>query len=477
MISLKKIPSDESYDIDGSVLRSIIHFQFDAGFYDLNSSCVILPTTITSTETAGADGVHNVSMKYRPQVFIKNDRMSSDRGGILEDNTHNNFRNVNMEKFTRSTAQNESDTYFDGVNYVDEFSNNYSSFRNLLKTGAVASTSNTPELRVPLRELFSIASMPQYPPNMGRTTVRLEFQSGSGMLVENRRYTDHAGSPLSCDNVAATGGAAADVVAVVLAGTFPTDKDLPSWVGQKLNIQFTDGANPAATVDVVITEVARNAASNKATITFTPRIVNTAALVSAITIIEVAAASLAYKIQIPKLLLYQISPSAGQRASAVKKLSNANIPLRQWSLEMDNLTDTTEYNRQFYLEPNCSNAVMFFQPPQVGGNDQMDSVSANLGSYRCSLGQVDLTNTDVIVKTPLEKDRQMWTVLNSGLPLKNLRNPPDSVLNPVPAVPDQQQYSVQLKKSAGGNISACNVHLYKQLNRVLKISKGQVAVN
>ena len=122
---------------------------------------------------------------------MKNDRLSSDRGGILEDNTHNNFRNVNLEKFTRSTAQNQADAVFDGTDYVDEFSNHYSNFRTLYRTGTTTSVANTPELRVPLRELFSIGSMPQYPPNMGRTTVRLEFQSGNGMLVENRRYTDH----------------------------------------------------------------------------------------------------------------------------------------------------------------------------------------------------------------------------------------------------------------------------------------------
>ena len=130
MISLKKIPSLESYDVDGSTLRQIVNFEFDAGFYDLNSSCLILPTTITSVETTPAlKGVHNVSLTHRANVMVKNCRFSTTRAGILEEMTHNNFRNINLEKFTRGTSQNQSQAFFDGANFQDEFSNNYSNFR------------------------------------------------------------------------------------------------------------------------------------------------------------------------------------------------------------------------------------------------------------------------------------------------------------------------------------------------------------
>ena len=477
MLTLKKVSCEESNDFDGSVLRSICHFPIEAdGIYDLNSSCLILPTSINTTETAGAAGVHNSCLRYRAQVLVKNCRFSTTRAGILEEMTNNNFRNVNLEKFTRSTPQNRGEALFDGVSVTDEFSNHYNCFRDLHRIGTTTSVENRAELRIPLRELFGgICSMPQYPSfKLGRATIRVEFQSGVKMLEEKRRYTNHddADESLACDNVPATGGAAADVNTLVLTHLYLSDKEIPLWVGQKLNVDYVIGGATDDT-DVVITGIARNATTNKVTLTVT-LLVNTALEVEDITIIEVSAATQAYKIEQPKLLLYQVKPSPSQMETARKKLSNASIPYRTWSLEQDNLQETAEFNRQYYLEPNCSNAVMFFQP----GVGDMDSESDNLGSFRCALNQIDITNTDIECNpsSPLYLDRALWTITNCGLPMRRLYNPPKCVLNPVPRVEQSQQYSVQLKKSAAGNIADCNIHLFKQLNRVIKISKNQVQV-
>ena len=479
MISLKKIPSLESYDVDGSTLRQVIHFEFDAGFYDLNSSCVELTTSIVPVE-GGADptqvGIHNVALSYPPVVFIKSAQISSDKAGILEDLSNVNFRELNMRKFTRSTAQNESQSYIDGQTQVDEFSNNYSNFRTLYRSGTTKSVVNKPVLRIPLNEICGgIGSMVQYPPNLGKTRLRLEFQSGSMMMNESVKFTDHsdAAERLDCDDIDAA--ASREITSVVLEDTYLSDNSIPIWVGEKLNIQYTHDSATSAE-DVLITGISR--ASGTVTVTFTPELVTTDLALTNISIIEIEVDSLAYKIESPQLLLFQITPSPSQAASAVKKLRNASIPFRTYSLEMDNLTETAEYNRQFYLEPNTNSAMMFFRPPATASGEVMDSSSSKLHSWRTALGQVDLTNTDVVKNSPLAKDRVMWSILNSNLPLRKLTDPPDVVCNPIPAVSDQQQYSVQLKKeSASDDIESCVVHLYKQVNRVLKISQQQVQVN
>ena len=472
MISLKKIPSVESYDVDGSTLRQVIHFEFDAGFYDLYNSCVELTTSIVPIETTPAQiGVHNVSLTYPPIVFVKNAQMSCDKGGILEDVSNVNFREINMRKFTRSTAENESLLYIDGQNQVDEFGNNHSNFRTLYRSGTTNSVVNKPVLRIPLRELFSgIGSMPQYPPNVGKTRLELEFQAGTMMLQEYVKYDAHATNSLACDNIAAV-AAGQDITSVVITPTYDTQNQVPLWVGQKLSIQFTANAIVDAK-DVLITGLSRDDTSGKVTVSFANMLTTVFAL-TLITIIELGAASLAYKIESPQLLLFQIQPSPSQASSAVKKLRNASIPFRTWSLEMDNLTETAEYNRQFYLEPNCNSAMLMFREDA----DKMDSASDELYSSRNQLNQVDLTNTDVVQESPLWKDRIMWSVLNSNLPFKKLTNSPVVVFNPIPAVNQQQQFSVQLKSEAGGaDIDTTVVHLYKQLNKVLKISKGRVMV-
>lgn len=483
MISLKKIPSVESYDVDGSTLRQVIHFEFDAGFYDLNSSCVELTTSIIPVEASPDQvGVHNVSLIYPPIVFIKNAQISCDKGGVLQDLTNVNFREINMRKFTRSTAQNESMLYLDGQNEADEFGNDRSNFRTLYRSGTTSSVVNKPVLRIPLRELFSggIGSMSQYPPNMGKTRLRLEFQSGTMMMEEYIKFDNHdvEADRVDCDGIDAA--PSHDVTSVTVTKLYESDNQVPLWVGQKINIQYTHDGDDGAE-DRLITGITRinPAQPEEITISFA-NILTTALALSDISIISIPASSLTYKIERPQLLLFQITPSPGQAASAVKKLRNASIPFRTWSLEMDNLTETAEYNRQFYLEPNCNSAMMFFQAPADDDGDQMDSTSDNLHSWRTALGQVDLTNTDVVKSSPLAKDREMWSVLNSNLPFRKLTDTPTVVCNPIPPVSEQQQYSVQLKKKTGAaepDIDSCVVHLYKQLNRVLKISQNSVQVN
>lgn len=482
MITLKKYTCREANDFDGTILRSIAHFDIPAdGIYDLSQSCVVLPVTITSVETAGDEGIHNVSLKFRPVCLVKNCQLSSENAGIMEDITHCNFLNRNLNRLRYNTQDNEDNTLFNGVNFVDEFSNNYSAFRDLVRKGTASNADRRPELRVPLSALFpGVGEFTQYPAMMmGRTTVKLEFQSGTNMLQEKRRYDDHTANNIDIDDIA--GGTAKTTI--VSTRTYEDAKEIPFWVGQKINVSRSVDGGGAAVIDTYVTAVAWDPAATathtkKAVLTVAPEVATTAQAITDVTAIQVEAASLSYKIEQPKLLLYQVSPSPSQMSSAVSKLkSGTEMPFRTYTLEQDSVVNATaEYNRNFYLEPNCANAFLFGQLPAGAAGDNMNSTITNLGSFRTSLNQVDLTSQDVTVDSPLYKDRILWTVSNAGLPLRNLRDTPSVVANPIPLQSVQQQYQVQLKKSAVGDIAAFNLHLYKQVQRVLKVSGRSVQV-
>jgi len=482
MITLKKYTCREANDFDGSALRSIVHFDIPGdGIYDLSQSCVVLPVTITSVETAGAEAIHNVSLKFRPVCLVKNCQLSSENAGIMEDLTHVNFLNRNLNRLRYNTQDNEDNALFNGVNYEDEFSNNYSAFRDLVRKGTASNADRRPELRVKLSALFpGVAEFTQYPAMMmGKTTVRLEFQSGTNMLQEKIRYDDHAGNSVGFANIAGGVGK----TTLISTNDYQAAKEIPFWVGQKINVSRSIGGAGATAIDTYITAVAWDPAAaathtNKIVLTVAPEIAADGDAITAVTAIQVAAASLSYKIEQPKLLLYQVSPSPSQMSSAVSKLkSGTEMPFRTYTLEQDSVVNATaEYNRNFYLEPNCANAFLFGQLPAGAAGDNMNSTITNLGSFRTSLNQVDLTSQDVTVDSPLYKDRILWTVSNAGLPLRNLRDTPSVVANPIPLQSVQQQYQVQLKKSAVGDIAAFNLHLYKQVQRVLKVSGRSVQV-
>ena len=564
MITLKKYSSREAGNFDGTALRQICHFDIPAdGIYDLANSALVIPTTIATT---GA-GVSSVSLKNRPVTLIKNCQLSSANAGIMEDVSDVNFLQANLDRFTQNTQDVEDNALFNGINFEDEFSNNYSSFRKLTRNGTTASEERRPELRVPLSQLFSgVGGFPQYPAMMmGRTQVRVEFQGGYNMLKEHRRYSTHA---LACNDVPATGGPAADVtsltltpdfvevwnqdlnvgqsvtVGYTLAGGGPVEtvrdisdisfdtatskatltfssavvntallvnaisvratlacdnvgatadpkttlitagtslrsaKEVPFWVGEKISVQFTIAPAAAATTEVTITGIAYDAATFKATITVTPAWTTSADAITLISIKEVTPTAISYEVQQPQLLLMQVNPTPSQYSSAVSKLkSGAELPYRSWNLEQDSVVNSTvEYNKSFFLEPNCANALLLGQLPAGAAGDNMDSTITNLGSFRCQLNGVDVTSQDVEVNSPLYKDRILWSITNSGLPLRRLRNSPSIVANPIPLKPESQQYQVQLKKNSVGSIEPFNLHLYKQVQRVLKISGKSIQV-
>ena len=201
MLSLRKLPSVEATDFDGTDLKQICHFDIPGdGIYDFSQSCLVFPTKIATSEAADPIGVHNICLRHRPQSLIKNCELSCTRGGVLETRTNNNFLNVNLNRYIYNAQNKSSTAMFDGRSAQDEFGNHYSAFRDLHRDGDVTSVERKPELKVPLSHLFSIGAFPQYPAAaLGTTRIRLEFQSNyyvarQGNLLEEvpLRFDDHS---------------------------------------------------------------------------------------------------------------------------------------------------------------------------------------------------------------------------------------------------------------------------------------------
>ena len=91
---------------------------------------------------------------------------------------------------------------------------------------------------------------------------------------------------------------------------------------------------------------------------------------------------------------------------------------------------------------------------------------------------MDTTNKDVDVKSPLYKDRLMTGLANVGVPVQDLTHVAgDSFIIPerIPMSDKPQVYQV-LVKSSGGNLNASNVHLFKQVQKDLRVNAGHANI-
>ena len=239
------------------------------------------------------------------------------------------------------------------------------------------------------------------------------------------------------------------------------------WVGQHCNIVFKEGAVTNTVKAIVITDNVAEVEFNAGT-DATDTIPNPATNPH---ISEVAANNLAYEISQPSLILYKLNVTPQQANKMNMSLKRGvNLAFRTWSLETVNMDGVAQYNRQFFLEPGTSNALLLF----VIAPD-LNSTQPILDRFRCVLNGIDLTTTDIIQNTPLYKDRLMYTMANVGAPIVNLnREGLDAygnfiIANPIPFLDEQQMFSIKLNALSGQTLDGCVIYLFKQVNRVLRI--------
>ena len=486
MLSLKRIPCVEADDFDGTDLKQIAHFDIPAdGIYDLSRSCLVFPTNIYTTEGEGnPPGVHNVALRFRPQSLIKNCEISCQRGGVMESRTHNNFLNVNLNKYIYGKQLDESGAYLEGRSSQDEFGNYYSAFRYFGIDAANPTFNLKHELKIPLRHLFSIGSFPQYPASAtGTTRIQVEFQKSvsapawngtswaTNLMEETPRYTSEHTLAFAHPSAAeiAAGGVTIHTTSISKGNT------TPFWEGQLLNIRNNDVTRQAIIETIVREQSPTHHYAWIFKITFDRQVVTHE---SATTGWEEHAASFKYEVTEPELLLYQISPSPHQLKSAMSKLKRGStFPFKTWVLEQDHMQESVEFNKQYYLNPNCSTALFLGQ--EQATDDVLECSMPNLANFRCQLNNQDLTTQDIVPNDYLYRDRQMWSLSNAGIPMGKVVGNlgANLIANPVPPVPVQQPLTITMRALPGHTITAGNLKLYKQVQRVLKISGGSVQVN
>ena len=463
MLSFEKISSKSSGTYNSSS-RNVVEFSIPEGqVYDLSKSYVAFTTQITATPVAGepAGCVHNVSLKYAPgQCLVKNCSLSTARTGTVEDIQNVNVINTNLSFLNDNHSVLEYQPVLNGTDHTDEYGNHQSIFRNLQHTQD--SSSRQPQLAIKLSELYGVGGFRRYPSYMvGSTSLRLELETDPKCLQEVHRY--HGATTIALNDVAAPD----DRDKVITTTAYDSHSDAGLWVGESIEISYTDGLNPGTHKCKItaLTRVAGNAQAS--TITFTPDIA--AGALTAITAVEVSADSLAYEITEANLNMVAVaSPLSSKAQDELKK--GVDFGFQSWEREADNMTAIPYYDRNFYVAPNVEAVCM------CSVDADLKTSLTDLADYRVSINGVDTTTEPIQPKGPLQKYKAMATGPALGVVVRRLDDIPDMVVERMPPSQGQKRVQVRVNATAGNNLPVRQVHLFKRVARVLSVSSKAVQV-
>ena len=163
-----------------------------------------------------------------------------------------------------------------------------------------------------------------------------------------------------------------------------------------------------------------------------------------------------------------------------------------YSLERVNLNDAivanSTYDRQFDIEPNCMNAMAM--TPLKDASNPFLARQDNVAKYRWRLNDIDTTDRDVEPYKSLYHDRLMATLSSGVYKVKNLHlNREDTDFNdngskssilmiptPVPMTGERQVLQLRTFQNNNASTSGRTLHLYKQVQKAIKLRGSQVMV-
>jgi hypothetical protein len=189
---------------------------------------------------------------------------------------------------------------------------------------------------------------------------------------------------------------------------------------------------------------------------------------------EVEQAQLTYSIPRAELVLVQ------EPKKSSDSISNVYMT---WKMEPTLIENsTTNWQKQFILEPNVASVCLLYPPQASNGVQSMYSSDDAIDTYRWALDNIDNTNRDVVLNEALHNDKLIDWFNNTNMKLKSFPNSQllESELSLIPmkiysAVDDENMYmdnkshtlQVVLKAQDDTPLTQKNLYLFKQVLKTL----------
>ena len=447
-----------------------------------------------------SEQVHNLNLvnvedTYIPMNvdFIRNCWLSGQKVGRLEDVRRTNILNHNLLELKLSTSEKLSQINTIYQTRTLDSGMLLSPFVEMYKQGNVESRYVDAHFRVPMSHLFSLGDLKSLDTSKtGALRVHLELEDLTYLEVqEDGMFRDPV---LENEGKFEDLTAAGNVITTVLE--YESIERSPYFVGQYLNLTWSDNeAGEYSNDDTKITAITYDVATKKISLTLNYSFTTPEAPITEWnTIVAIE------------------TPYAG---SGTLSIVEANLGLatvmngkEEKMNELVYLTFTTEeysnnsasLNKIFELEPNCVNAMVFFD----SNDSNLISSNVNVARYRMRLDNVDIydrnnevnrdngANSTNMLHDGLHYDSISKTFINAGMPLKNLsmvglrrdvagdannltlveRYTRDAnkiliIATPTPMTNNTKKFQVNAETKAGQAIQ--NVIVFKQVVKQIKL--------
>lgn len=435
-----KVLSVESGEITAT--DNLRNFRIPAGdVYSLRDSFINLNCTMDVVETTagGGNGVYNTGVQWvtnqlnKPHfdnvAVVRNASLKSARQGVIESIRRVDVLKQNMGIPSEGLGQVLDKSYIN-INQIAPpiQQQNYSLFQQLNKTGNIKSR-NAPitPISIRLSDIYDFCDTDEYDTvRGGELSMHLELNRAKLVAVQNMLTAAVHPAQIRTFMDVTTAAGVGNSITVGADAVQMRITDLsqsPYYVGQKLLISATGtgvGANPAdppanvANAPAVISSIvwtkpnAAQATSGKLTLTFESawgaNLTGTQGYEDVTATVALCTPTL--RMNEAELVLKRLN------ANEVRGYDSINYTT--FTCEEGSGNNNASFQNLFTIEPRANQAFMCF----AAGNDDLLSSTA-ITSFRCALNNIDITDRDVVVKSPLYYDRLAQSLRGMGRRFNN----------------------------------------------------------
>jgi hypothetical protein len=496
MNRIVKIQSIQSGNFNKS--KNLVDFDImDNAQHNLKNSYVNLRGSIRTTDAtprAFGPAVYNynfawstsagtANIYYMPnEAIVKNARLTCDsQSAPLEDIRRSDVLRTQLSKFTNGDDDIYGKSYKD-INQVRTQGDLKVGLNlDLVREGTRMSKYNELSVQIPLNKFLELGNMENFPtPKLGKTRLHLELNLDDKLSFVQYQAAGAQGSGefgnvdyLKFNDVNVTGA----VTKLIVTQPFTDLKYSPYWVGQLLSFTATGagGATNVAATQRIITEISY--INDVITITLDESI-KTLAVGESLTV--VAATGVDWASGYHDWTQCELVLEENGNTVEMDQLEYAT-----YKNEEDNGNGLKKFSRQYNVEPECFNLFVCLPDATLGDLWSVGTNIAQYQTYRIRSDNVDLTDRDVAMFSPLYNDRIAMTLLNANLPLKSLNphilntfgghdarltNTENSIFigNPLPSTLTNKLVQISITGDAA-QAGVNSIQLYKQVFKSIKL--------
>lgn len=484
------------------------------GYMDSTKSCLVLNLKLLDSSSDNAPlGLFNAGFNdgLDARCLLKNITISSDKNGVIEQIPAANILYANLDQTQRDFEDVNAATVYGFQTEADNRSDTkrLATFIRKVNNGSSLSKQET-YLKIPLSSIFGVCKMKQFPVNLfGNVKITLEFEDDNSKIVPYL-FKQVLSNDITIDNTlnTASNGIATTILKVKRA------QSLPLYVGMPVTVTLDSAGTPAPT-DTTIVSMNYNATDDSVSVVVADSVTLDTSKVNVIQAKAsgVADGNLTYEIRDVEVEVYQYNllPAQQSKLNATMK-KGLSLGFNTFSLERVNMPTVAvnnQYVRQFDLEPSTINVFAplpkLFTQNRAGGTTSQPLFSLNDGfaDYRWRLNTIDTTSRDIVPYQSLYYDRVMVTLSNAYMRVKNLSltggkapshaTPADSAIispqadaavktyiipSPIPRSDASQVLQLRMlrKDTANSDAGETILHLYKQVQKNMKLQSGGIQV-